>query len=168
MHPIRIVAAAAGALAAALALSGQAAAEEPFLFGPFSYHAEYSFYNCGFEAHVSLDGTFANRIFENPVRNINYIREKGTVTNPVTGTTLQILHMYTEIGRPPTSPDEGWGTFADRGLKTRVIAPGGGVVLIDAGYLRWRYPDGFVFEAHGNHQLEIEGDVSELCAALAS
>ena len=69
--------------------------------------------------------------------------------------------MYTEIGRPPTSPDEGQGTFAVRGLTTRVLLPGGGVVLIDAGYLVWRYPDGFVFVAHGNHQLEIEGDLAE-------
>jgi hypothetical protein len=168
MKRVRMVAAITGVIATALVIASPAAADEPFVFGPFSYHAEYSFWNCGFEAHVSLDGTFENRIFENPLRNINYIREKGTVTNPVTGTTLQILHMYTEIGRPPTSPDEGWGTFADRGLKTRVIAPGGGVVLIDAGYLRWRFPDGFVFEAHGNHQLEIEGDTSELCAALAA
>jgi hypothetical protein len=168
MHPIRIVAAVAGALAAAFAVAGPAAADQPFLFGPISYHAEYSFYNCGFEAHVSLDGTFANRIFENPLRNINYIHEEGTVTNPLTGTTLRVTDWYTELGTPPTSPDEGQGLFTDRGLVTHVVAPGGGVVLIDAGRLVWRYPDGLVFEANGNHQLKIEGDLSELCAALAS
>ena len=168
MKLARIVAAIACVVATVFVIASPAAAGEPEVFGPISYHAEYSFFNCGFEADVSLDGAFENRMFDNPLRNINYIREEGTVTNPATGTTLQILHMYTEIGRPPTSPDEGWGTFADRGLVTRVIAPGGGVVLIDAGYLRWRYPDGYVFEAHGDHQLEIEGDISELCAALAS
>jgi hypothetical protein len=168
MRGIRVLAAVAAVAASAFAFAAAAEAEQPELFGPFSYHAEYSFWNCGFEAHVSLDGTFANRMFENPVRNINYIREAGTVTNPLTGTSLMVKHSYTELGKPPASPDEGLGTFTDRGLKTHVVAPGGGVVLIDAGTLRWRYPDGFVFEAHGNHQLEIEGDISELCAALAA
>jgi hypothetical protein len=168
MNPIRAGVTAVALAAAALALSGPAAAEQPFLFGPISYHVDYSFFNCGFEAHVSLDGTFANRIFENPVRNINYIREEGTVTNPLTGTTLRVMHSYTELGTPPTSPEEGQGLFTDRGLVTHVVAPGGGLVLIDAGRLVWRYPDGLVFEANGNHQLKIEGDTSELCAALAS
>jgi hypothetical protein len=168
MRPIRIAAGLIAAAAGVLALATPAAADQPLVFGPFSYHAEYSFWNCGFEVRVSLDGTFENRIFVNPVRNINYIREDGTATNPLTGTSLLIRHMYTELVRPPESPDEGLGVFTERGLKTRVIAPGGGVVLIDAGTLEWRYPDGFVFSAHGNHQLEIEGDLSELCAALAA
>jgi hypothetical protein len=168
MNFARIVATIAGTVATVLVVASPAAADQPFVFGPISYHAEYSFFNCGFEADVSLDGTFENRIFDNPVRNINYIREEGTVTNPATGTTLRVKHWYTELGTPPTSPDEGQGLFTDRGLVTHVVAPGGGVVLIDAGRLVWRYPDGLVFEANGNHQLTIEGDISKLCAALAS
>jgi hypothetical protein len=168
MNAIRTGAAAVGVVAAALLLASPAAADQPEIFGPISYHAEYSFFACGFEADVSLDGTFENRIFDNPLRNINYIREVGTVTNPATGTTLQVKHSYTELGTPPTSPDQGLGLFTDRGLVTHVVVPGGGVVLIDAGRLVWRYPDGLVFEANGNHQLKIEGDLSELCAALGS
>ena len=171
MRPNRIATAlvlTAAAVVSTLVLAAAGMADRPEIFGPFSYHAEYSFWNCGFEVHVSLDGTFENRIFDNPVRNINYIREDGTATNPLTGASLLVRHMYTELGRPPESPDEGFGVFTDRGLKTRVVAPGGGVVLIDAGTLEWRYPDGFVFSAHGNHQLEIEGDLSEVCAALAA
>jgi hypothetical protein len=164
MRPIRTVAAAA---VAALSLAGAAAADQPELFGPFEYDAAFTFSNCGFPVEVSLHGTFANRTFVNPVRNINYIREEGTATNPANGATALIRHMYTEIGRPPAGPDEGQGTFTVRGLTTRVLVPGSGVVLLDAGYLVWRYPDGLVFVAHGNHQLEIEGDFSELCAALA-
>jgi hypothetical protein len=167
MKIARIAAAIAGLVASALVIASPAAADQPFLFGPIDVHEEYSFWNCGFEADVSLDGTFANRIFENPVRNINYIREEGTVTNPLTGATLRVKHWYTEEGRPPTSPDEGWGLFTDRGVVTHVVVPGGGLVLIDAGRLVWRYPDGLIFEANGNHQLKIEGDISELCAALA-
>jgi hypothetical protein len=168
MNPIRTVAAVAGVIATALLIAAPAAANQPEVFGPFSFHEEYSFWNCGFEADVSLDGTFENRVFSNPVRNINYIREVGTVTNPLTGTTLKVKHSYTELGTPPANPDEGQGLFTQRGLYTHVVAPGGGVVLIDAGRLVYRYPDGLVFEANGNHQLQIEGDISELCAALAS
>jgi hypothetical protein len=166
MKLIRTVVAAAG-IAAALIVVAPASADQPDVFGPFEYDAAFTFSNCGFPVEVALHGTFTNRAFVNPVRNINYIREEGTATNPATGATLLIRHMYTEIGRPPESPDEGQGTFTVRGLTTRVLLPGGGVVLIDAGYLVWRYPDGFIFVAHGNHQLETEGDFTELCAALA-
>ena len=156
------------AVAAALVLAGSASADQPFVFGPIEDDIQFSFDDCGFEIDVALHAWFENRIFENPQRNINYIREVGTATNPATGKTALIRHSYTEIGRPPTSPDEGWGTFEVHGLSTRVIVPGGGgVVLIDAGYLLYRYPDGHVFVEHGNHQLRIEGDRSELCAALA-
>ena len=61
----------------------------------------------------------------------------------------------------------GLGTFVERGVRTHIRAPGGGTVVLDAGYLHYRYPDGFVFVAHGRHQLELEGDIAELCAALA-
>jgi hypothetical protein len=54
------------------------------------------------------------------------------------------------------------------GLMTRVLVPGGGVVLFDAGYLVWRFLDGFIFVAHRNHEREIEGDLSESCAAVAA
>jgi hypothetical protein len=158
----------ASAVAVALSFTASAAAEQPDVWGPFEYEANYSLTNCGFQVNVALQGTFTNRSFFNPLRNINYIREEGTATNPATGTTLRIRHMYTELGQPPSSPEEGWGTFTVRGLTTRVLVPGGGVVLIDAGYLVWRFPDGFVFVAHGNHQREIEGDFSEFCAALAA
>ena len=158
----------AATVAASLSLTGAAAADQPESFGPIEYDAAFTFTNCGFRVDVSLHGTFENRMFVNPVRNINYIREEGAATNPVNGATALVRHMYTEIGRPPTSPEEGWGTFATRGLTTRVLVPGSGVVLLDAGYLLWRYPDGFVFVAHGNHQLEIEGDIAELCAALVA
>lgn len=168
MNPIRTAVALTAALAVTLGVAASASADAPQVYGPIEAPVEFSFWNCGFEAHVSLIESFENRSFENPVRNINYIRDRGTVTNPLTGTSLNILHSYTELGRPPESPDEGFGVFTDRGLKTRVVAPGGGVVLIDAGTLEWRYPDGFVFVAHGNHELEIAGDFSELCAALAA
>ena len=142
----------AATVAASLSLTGAAAADQPEIFGPIEYDAAFTFTNCGFRVDVSLHGTFENRMF----------------VNPANGATALVRHMYTEIGRPPTSPEEGWGTFATRGLTTRVLVPGSGVVLLDAGYLLWRYPDGFAFVAHGNHQLEIEGDIAELCAALAA
>ena len=168
MQPIRMLATLLCAAAAALALAASASAEQPDLFGPFEYHVAYTFSNCGFAANVSLDGTFTNRSFSNPLRNINYIREEGTITNPANGATLIVKNSWTELGKPPAGPDEGWGTFTERGARTHVRVPGGGTVVLDAGTLRYRFPDGFVFEAHGRHQLELEGDIAELCAALAS
>lgn len=164
MHPLRKL---IGVVAAALALVAPASADAPDVLGPFAYDVAYTFTNCGFPAQVSLHGTFTNRSFFNPLQNINYIREEGTVTNPATGTTLLIRNAWTELGRPPTSAEEGWGTFVERGVRTHIRAPGGGTVVLDAGYLHYRYPDGFVFVAHGRHQLELEGDIAELCAALA-
>jgi hypothetical protein len=86
------------------------------------------------------------------------------VTNPATGTTLTISDSWTELGRPPTSRDQGLCTFAQHGVTTHVIAPGGGVVLLRAGYALYRYPDGFVFVQHG---VDTSGDLSALCAALS-
>jgi hypothetical protein len=165
MHRLFIVACAG---VAALALAASASADQPDVFGPFEYDVQYSFGNCGFQVDVSLHGTFTNRSFWNPQQNINYIREEGTVTNPATGTTLLVKSAWTELGRPPETPDEGWGTFVERGVRTHIRAPGGGTVVLDAGYLHYRSPDGFVFVAHGRHQLELEGDIAELCAALAA
>ena len=105
MHPLRKL---IGVVAAALALVAPASADAPDVLGPFAYEVEYTFANCGFPAQVSLHGTFTNRSFFNPLQNINYIREEGTVTNPATGTTLLIRNAWTELGRPPTSAEEGW------------------------------------------------------------
>jgi hypothetical protein len=163
----RTLAALIGAVATALVLTVAAAADRPDVLGPFDYHLEFTFSNCGFPADVSLDGTFTNRAFHNPERNINYIREEGTITNPASGATVLVKNSWTELVRPPGTPDEGLGTFTERGARTHIRVPGGGTVVLDAGYLRYRFPDGLVFEAHGRHQLEIEGDIAELCAALA-
>jgi hypothetical protein len=163
MRPLRTITVAV----AALALAAPAAADAPDVFGPFEYDVAYTFSNCGFPADVSIHGTFTNRAFANPEQNINFIREEGTVTNPATGTSLRIRNSWTELGRPPQSPDEGLGTFVERGVRTHIVAPGGGTVVLDAGYLHYRFPDGFVFVAHGRHQLELEGDIAELCEALA-
>ncbi len=164
MHPLRTIT----VVVVALALAAPAAADAPDVFGPFEYDAAYTFSNCGFPANVSIHGTFTNRAFVNSEQNINYIREEGTVTNPATGTSLRIRNSWTELGRPPQSPDEGLGTFVERGVRTHIVAPGGGTVVLDAGYLHYRFPDGFVFVAHGRHQLELEGDIAELCKALAA
>ena len=167
MKRSRTLLAPAAALAVSLLVVAAASADKPDVFGPFEYHAEFTFSACGFPAEVSLDGTFTNRGFSNPVRNINYVREEGTITNPDSGVTLVVKNHWTELGRPPAGPDEGGGTFVNRGLFSHIRVPGGGTVLIDAGYLHWRWPDGHIFVAHGNHQLEIDGDLAELCAALA-
>jgi hypothetical protein len=68
------------------------------------------------------------------------------------------------VGRPPSSADQGQGTFAQHGVSFHVVAPGGGVVLIQAGNVLFRFPDGFVFVQHG---IDTTSDLSALCAALA-
>lgn len=156
--------AALAAAAATLAMATSAAADQPEVFGPFTYPIQFSFFACGFQADVSITETFENRIFSNPTFNIDYYRDEGTVTNPATGTTLAIRDSWTELGRPPTNPDEGLGTFTQHGVTIHVVAPGGGVVLLKAGYVVYRYPDGFVFVQHG---VDASGDFSALCAALA-
>ena len=55
------------------------------------------------------------------------------------------------------------------GILYHVVVPGVGNVLMDAGYISYVWdeqgnPTDFVF--HGNHQLNVEGDLSELCAVL--
>ena len=149
--------------AAALAMATPAAADQPEVFGPFTYPIQFSFFACGLEADVAITETFENRIFFNPTFNIDYFRDDGTVTNPATGTALAIRASWTELGRPPTNPDEGFGTFTQHGVTVHVIAPGGGVVLLKAGYVVYRFPDGFVFVQHG---VDTSGDLSALCAAL--
>jgi hypothetical protein len=161
---LRMLAAAAAAATTALALATSAAADQPEVISPFTYPIQFSFFACGFQADVSITETFENRIFSNPTFNIDYYRDEGTVTNPATGTTLAIRDSWTELGRPPTNPDEGLGTFSQHGVTTHVVAPGGGVVLLKAGYVVYRFPDGFVFVQHG---VDTSGDLSALCAALA-
>lgn len=58
------------------------------------------------------------------------------------------------------TPDYG----KDRGLSYHVVAPGGGTLLIDAGYVYWP-PEPAPLIFHGNHQA-WEGDFSRLCAYL--
>jgi hypothetical protein len=161
---LRMLGALAAAVAATLLLAASAAADQPEVIGPVTYPIEFSFFACGFQADVSIIETFENRIFSNPTFNIDYYRDEGTITNPATGMTLAIRDSWTELGRPPASPDEGLGTFTQHGVTIHVVAPGSGVVLLKAGYVVYRYPDGFVFVQHG---VDASGDLSALCAALA-
>jgi hypothetical protein len=162
---LRALAAVTATMAAALVLTASAAADQPEVIGPITTQIQFPFFACGFEADVSITDTFENRIFSNPTFNIDYYREVGTITNPATGTTLEINDHWTEVGRPPTNPDEGLGKFAQHGVSFHIVAPGGGVVLIKAGYVLYRYPDGLVFVQHG---IDTTGALAELCAALAA
>jgi hypothetical protein len=161
---VRVLVTAVAALAAGLSLTSSALADQPEVIGPITTQINFPLFACGFEADVSFTETFENRIFSNPTFNINYFSDVGTITNPANGATLRIDDHYTQVGRPPTSPDQGQGTFAQHGVSFHIVAPGGGVVLIQAGYVLFRFPDGFVFVQHG---IDTTGDLSALCAALA-
>lgn len=62
---------------------------------------------------------------------------------------------------------ENFNLFVQRGLFYRVNVPGGGVVLIDAGWFIVELIDDepVVHLEAGNHQL-LDGDLTDLCAAL--
>jgi hypothetical protein len=68
---------------------------------------------------------------------------------------------------PPSNPSEELGVFTERGAPFHILVPGGGIVLLDAGYLVTLFPSGKVVVSHCQFPFEVEGDVSAVCAALA-
>jgi hypothetical protein len=120
---------------------------------------------CNFDVRIDTEGTGTFAIYDNPVRNIQHYEEQGTIT--ANGKTLIVNSHWNVTSTPPTSPDEELGVFTQRGAALHIQAPGGGIVLLDAGYLVTLFPDGKIVVSHGQFPFEVSGDVSQLCAALA-
>ena len=120
---------------------------------------------CGFDVRIDLDGTGRFAVYDNPTRNIQHYEESGTIT--ANGKTLIANDHWNVTTTPPTSPAEEQGVFTQRGAAIHIQAPGGGIVLLDAGYLVTLFPDGHVVVSHGQFPFEVDGDVSSLCVALA-
>jgi hypothetical protein len=111
-----------------------------------------------FDGRVTITTFFDNE--GNPVRIEFHLPFHGTLTNEATGETVsvdQVLQLSVDL-------DE--STESDVGLRFRVVFPGLGVVLLDAGKV--------VFDANGNvafetgpHQI-VNEDFAEFCAAFAA
>jgi hypothetical protein len=153
-------------VAAALVVVGTAAADQP-LTGtfPVDLHATFPAGTfCSFPVRVDLDGIGRFSIHDNPLMNMQHYEQHGTVT--ANGITLLADNHWNVTTTPPTSPERELGVFTQRGAPFHILAPGGGIVLLDAGYLVTLFPSGTVVVSHGQFPFEVDGDVSAVCAAL--
>jgi hypothetical protein len=99
------------------------------------------------------------------IRRVAHIDVNGTLTNSATGTSLDFLREGT------FTQDLVDGSTVTAGQRTRVTAPGGGIVLQDMGRIV-REGGVIVFEAGPTDFLDYQsGDpsgVQDLCAALSA
>ncbi len=116
---------------------------------------------CGFPITVTAtftaDVTFFYDADGNLLRSLNHLQLRGT--DSANGVSLAEDADFTHTFDFTT------GTNGDVGLATRVIVPGGGAVLIEAGRVITDEEGNPEFVA-GKHQL-VAGDVSAFCTALS-
>jgi hypothetical protein len=111
-----------------------------------------------FDGRVTITTFFDDE--GNPIRDQVYLPFHGTLTNEATGESVsadQVLQLTVDLED---------GTESDVGLRFRVVFPGLGVVLLDAGKIVFDADGNVVFEA-GPHQI-VNEDFAEFCAAFAS
>jgi hypothetical protein len=149
-------------LVAALVFVSSAGADQP-LTGtfPVDLHATFPAGTfCSFPVRVDLDGTGRFSVYNNPPMNIQHYEQQGTIT--ANGITLLADNHWNVT----TTPDQELGVFTQRGTPFHILVPGGGIVLLDAGYLVTLFPSGTVVVSHGQFPFEVNGDVSAVCSAL--
>jgi hypothetical protein len=119
--------------------------------------------SCDFPIDVSFVGSLSGLEFfdrdGNLVRVQAHGSDVGTITNPANGKAATGVDHWLEVF------DVESGESAILGLFFHLNFPGAGVVLIDAGHIRFD-ADGNVVHLAGPHQA-FEGDLEEVCAALA-
>jgi hypothetical protein len=111
-----------------------------------------------FDGRVTITTYFDDN--GNPIRVQFHLPFHGTLTNEATGESVsadQVLQVSVELEE---------GTESDVGLRFRVVFPGLGVVLLDAGKVVFDADGNVVFEA-GPHQI-VNEDFAEFCAAFAA
>jgi hypothetical protein len=153
----------AGVLLVLFVIASPAAAVKP---QPFFEEFEDSFTDtesCSFPVEVRFVGTIRGLEFfdreGNLVRVQAHGKDVGTATNPANGKTASGVDNWLDVF------DVESGEFATLGLFFHLNVPGAGVVLLDAGHIRFD-ADGNVVHLAGPHQV-FEGDFAALCAALA-
>jgi hypothetical protein len=110
-----------------------------------------------FDGRVTITTFFDDE--GNPIRIQFYLPFHGTLTNEATGESVsadQVLQLTLDLEE---------GTESDVGLRFRVVFPGLGVVLLDAGRVVFDADGNVAFEA-GPHQI-VNEDFAEFCAAFA-
>lgn len=159
----RLIVALVAALVASLALAATAGAGKP---QQFSFSFEDSFVDtqsCSFPVEVSFVGTISGLEFFDKSGNLVRVQAKGkdvgTVTNPANGKTASGVDNWLETF------DVASGEYAIRGLYFHLNFPGAGIVLLDAGHIRFD-ANGDVIHLAGPHQA-FQGDFAAMCAALA-
>lgn len=111
-----------------------------------------------FDGRVTITTFFDNE--GNPIRIQFHLPFHGTLTNEATGESVsadQVLQLTVDLEE---------GTESDVGLRFRVIFPGLGIALLDAGKVVFDADGNVVFEA-GPHQI-VNEDFAEFCAAFAA
>jgi hypothetical protein len=89
----------------------------------------------------------------------------GTFSNAVTGKSVPESAQFTITVTLLTPGDFSTAQYAFTGLYAKVILPGGGIILLDAGAIVYD-PDGNISLEGGKHQY-IDSQVDQLCAALS-
>jgi hypothetical protein len=157
-------------LALSLASAAVASADTPTFSTEHAHVVTNPYIDCGtFVVIGDFDVTRRITTFYdsdgNAIRRVAHISVDGTVTNSLTGALL-------ELSREGTfEQDLVDGSTVTAGQRTRVIAPGGGIVLQDMGRIV-REAGAIVFVAGPTDFLDYQsGDprgVQDLCAALGS
>jgi hypothetical protein len=120
---------------------------------------------CGFEITFSDSGTFKTTTYYdqagNPVRSIlTNFRDRFIETATANGKTLTTNYPTVFITALPSE------AYVQLGLRAAYHAAGAGLVLIDAGRIKFDAAGDVVVEV-GPHQL-FDGDVDAFCAYFAS
>jgi hypothetical protein len=111
-----------------------------------------------FDGRVTITTFFDDQ--GNPIRIQFHLPFHGTLTNEATGESVsadQVLQLTVDLEE---------GTESDVGLRFRVVFPGLGIVLLDAGKVVFD-ADGNVAFAAGPHQI-VNEDFAEFCAAFVA
>lgn len=118
---------------------------------------------CGFPIDISFVGSVRGTEFFDRAGNLVSVQvhgeDVGTITNPANGEDCRGGDHWLE------TTDVVSGEFAILGLFFHLNFPGAGIVLLDAGHIRFD-ANGESIHLAGPHQA-FEGDFAALCAALA-
>lgn len=115
--------------------------------------------------------TFAFRftIFYNPAGNVTegifHTSVEGTLSNPVTGTSVSEVESGTTTDTFAIPGDFSTVTSTQTGQVLKVILPGSGILVHDVGIVTFS-PDGTITFEGGPHQW-LHNDLQKLCAALS-
>lgn len=120
--------------------------------------------SCDFPFLEVFDGTVTITTYfdqeGNPTSVRFHLPFQGTLTNEATGESVEAQQVLVDT----LDLEDGTETFA--GLRFRVVFPGIGAVLLDAGRVVFDETGAVVFEA-GPHQV-VNEDFEEFCAAFES